>query len=118
MGYTKKLISGSINYFDSLLGNEAKYMYFDENGVSVSPEFHVSSDVFDMPYCGKYIILGRNNYLFCNNTRHQFRRKAPEGNHFPVKLKSHCPTDPSLLNQNTVQNVIDQVYQFRRHRPQ
>ena len=47
MGYTKKLISGSTNYFDSLLGNEAKYMYFDENGVSVSPEFHVSSDVFD-----------------------------------------------------------------------
>ncbi len=79
-------------------------------------DIFVFDDAYDgkMPYSGNYINLGRNNYLLCNNTRYQFGRKDPEGYPFPVKLKIHCPTDPSLLNQNTVQNLIDQVYQFSR----
>lgn len=79
-------------------------------------DIFVFDDAYEgkMPYSGNYINLGRNNYLLCNNTRYQFGKKAPEGFPFPVKLKIHCPTDPSLLNQNTVQNLIDQVYQFSR----
>lgn len=66
-----------------------------------------------MPYSGRFVNLGRNTYLLCNNTRYE-NGKAPEGYPFPVKLKIHSPNADETLDQNTIAGLIDQVYQFSR----
>ena len=66
-----------------------------------------------MPYSGRYVNLGNNTYLLCNNTRYNAQSRI-EGYPFPVKLKITCPSDPVLLNQETIAGLIDQVYQFSR----
>jgi len=68
-----------------------------------------------MPYSGRFVNLGNNQYLLCNNTRYEDNIKSNiEGFPFPVKLKINCPTDSFLLNQNTIVELIEQVYQFSR----
>lgn len=68
-----------------------------------------------MPYSGRYINLGNNTFLLCNNTRYEVDNSLRIDSYpFPVKLKIKCPTDPALLDQNTVKGLIDQVYQFSR----
>ena len=68
-----------------------------------------------MPYSGRYINLGNNTFLLCNNTRYEIDNPPRiESFPFPVKLKIKCPSDPTLLNQNTIKGLIDQVYQFSR----
>ena len=67
-----------------------------------------------MPYSGTYVNLGNSTYLLCNNTRYEGSSRRIEGFPFPVKLKIKCPSDPSLLNQTTINGLIDQVYQFSR----
>ncbi len=68
-----------------------------------------------MPYSGRYINLGNNTYLLCNNTRYSdnYTRNI-EGYPFPVKLKIKCHSDSSLLTTATINGLIDQVYQFSR----
>lgn len=68
-----------------------------------------------MPYSGRFVNLGNNQFLLCNNTRYEDNiSKNIEGYPFPVKLKIKCPTDFFLLNQNTIVELIEQVYQFSR----
>jgi hypothetical protein len=68
-----------------------------------------------MPYSGRYINLGNNTYLLCNNTRYSNNSiRNIEGYPFPVKLKMKCPSDSSLLTTATINGLIDQVYQFSR----
>jgi hypothetical protein len=69
-----------------------------------------------MPYSGRYIHLGNKTYLLCNNTRYenaQFRRK--DGFPFPVKLKIECPATANQdIDTQTIESLIDQIYQFSR----
>jgi hypothetical protein len=60
--------------------------------------------------------LGNKTYLLCNNTRYENDTfKALDGFPFPVKLKIECPSDSTRqIDTNTVQQLIDQVYQFSR----
>lgn len=68
-----------------------------------------------MPYSGRYINLGNNTYLLCNNTRYSDNNsRSIEGYPFPVKLKIKCPSDNSLLTTQTINGLIDQIYQFSR----
>lgn len=68
-----------------------------------------------MPYSGRFVNLGNNQFLLCNNTRYEDNiSRNIEGYPFPVKLKINCPTDSFLLNQNTIVELIEQVYQFSR----
>lgn len=69
-----------------------------------------------MPYSGTHINLGNNTYLLCNNTRYEGNKVNPmDGYPFPVKLKIHCPSDHTLQSDNhTIQQLINQVYQFSR----
>ncbi|MFA6812068.1 MAG: Piwi domain-containing protein [Bacteroidaceae bacterium] len=68
-----------------------------------------------MPYSGRYINLGNNTYLLCNNTRYSDNNtRSIEGYPFPVKLKIKCHSDSSLLTTPTINGLIDQVYQFSR----
>jgi hypothetical protein len=68
-----------------------------------------------MPYSGRYINLGNNTYLLCNNTRYPDNNtRNIEGYPFPVKLKIKCPSDSSLLTTPTINGLIDQIYQFSR----
>lgn len=74
-----------------------------------------------MPYSGRYINLGNNTYLLCNNTRYESDQREEnksnpmDGFPFPVKLKIHCPNDHGLqFNTNIIAGLIDQVYQFSR----
>ena len=80
-----------------------------------SEDIIVFDDAFPnkMPYSGRYVNLGNNQYLLCNNTRYE-DNGAIEGYPFPIKLKISCPTDSCLLNQNTIVELIEQVYQFSR----
>lgn len=69
-----------------------------------------------LPYSGRYVNLGKQTYLLCNNTRYEDDNfNALDGFPFPVKLKITCPSDPALLKDtNTITELIDQVYQFSR----
>lgn len=67
-----------------------------------------------MPYSGRYINLVNNTFLLCNTRYEIDNPQRIESFPFPVKLKIKCPTDPTLLNQNTIKRLIDQVYQFSR----
>ena len=80
-----------------------------------SEDIIVFDDAFPnkMPYSGRYVNLGNNQYLLCNNTRYEDNGTI-EGYPFPIKLKISCPTDSYLLNQNTIVELIEQVYQFSR----
>lgn len=68
-----------------------------------------------MPYSGTYIKIGDYRYLLFNNTRYKDTKFDNADNIlFPIKLKIQC-SNPSLLeNQETIQELIDQVYQFSR----
>lgn len=67
-----------------------------------------------MPYSGRFVNLGGYKYLLCNNTRYEGSYSKPESYPFPVKLKIWSPNDPDSLDQQTIQGLIDQVYQFSR----
>lgn len=82
-----------------------------------SEDIIVYDDAFSdkMPYSDRFVNLGNNQYLLCNNTRYEDNIQSNiEGYPFPVKLKINCPTDSFLLNQNTIVELIEQVYQFSR----
>ena len=69
-----------------------------------------------MPYSGRFIYLGNKTYLLCNNTRYEncvFRKL--DGFPFPVKIKIECPTNLTQdIDTQTINKLIDQVYQFSR----
>ncbi|HBC31210.1 MAG TPA: hypothetical protein DC024_08215 [Clostridiales bacterium] len=69
-----------------------------------------------LPYSGRYINLGNQTFLLCNNTRYEDSIfSAIDGFPFPVKLKIHCPNDEALqTDRNIIEGLIDQVYQFSR----
>lgn len=67
-----------------------------------------------MPYSGRYVNLGGFRYLLCNNTRYENNYGRVESYPFPVKLKIWSPNAPEDLDQNTIRQLIDQVYQFSR----
>ncbi|MDL2262184.1 hypothetical protein LJC11_01625 [Bacteroidales bacterium OttesenSCG-928-I21] len=81
-----------------------------------SEDIIVFDDNFNekMPYSGRFVNLGNNTYLLCNNTRYENDTRKIEGFPFPVKLKIKCPSDHTLLNPTTINGLIDQVYQFSR----
>jgi hypothetical protein len=69
-----------------------------------------------MPYSGRFINLGNKTYLLCNNTRYEnavFRKM--DGYPFPVKIKIECPNNTTQnIDTQTINNLIDQIYQFSR----
>ena len=69
-----------------------------------------------MPYSGTYVNLGDKTYLLCNNTRYENARLNPyDGYPFPIKIKIDCPNDPMRdIDTTTINQLIDQVYQFSR----
>ena len=69
-----------------------------------------------MPYSGTYVNLGDKTYLLCNNTRYENSRLNPyDGYPFPIKIKIDCPNDPMRdIDTTTINQLIDQVYQFSR----
>lgn len=68
-----------------------------------------------MPYSGTILKVGRREYLLFNNTRYNSSSQpTAKEYHFPVKI-SFAATVPELLDdENTVTELIDQVYQFSR----
>lgn len=67
-----------------------------------------------MPYSGRYVSLGHNTFLLCCNTRYESSRFYAKDYSFPVKLYIQC-TNPDALNYgNTIQELLQQVYQFSR----
>jgi len=69
-----------------------------------------------MPYSGRFVNLGDNNYLLCNNTRYENATMGYfDGYPFPIKIKIECPNDSeNQIDTNTIGQLIDQVYQFSR----
>ena len=69
-----------------------------------------------IPYSGRYVNLGNQTFLLCNNTRYEDGNfNAIDGFPFPVKLKIHCPTNHALqTDSKIIEGLIDQVYQFSR----
>lgn len=68
-----------------------------------------------MPYSGTILKVGKREYLLFNNTRYNANSQpTAKEYHFPVKI-SFAATVPELLDdENTVTELIDQVYQFSR----
>lgn len=68
-----------------------------------------------IPVSGTFISIGNNQFLLCNNTRYGNSAKEKiESFPFPIRLKISS-TKPELLEEeNTIKDLIDQVYQFSR----
>jgi len=67
-----------------------------------------------MPLSGTYISIGNKKYVLCNNARYSNFYNPMDGFPFPVKLSIDC-TEPDLLeNDDTINELINQVYQFSR----
>ena len=68
-----------------------------------------------MPYSGTYVKTARSEYLLFNNTRYDIASNPTNREyHFPIKLHISC-THPELLdNPDTIEELIDEVYQFSR----
>lgn len=78
----------------------------------------VAFDEYDpdlMPYSGTYLNIDTNRYLLFNNTRYLSDPLAVvEGFPFPVKLSIDCTRKELLNDYQTIQDLINQVYQFSR----
>ena len=68
-----------------------------------------------MPKSGTVIKIGKQRYLLFNNTRYgNYEPNIYDGYPFPVKLQLRCTVPEQLEDEATVQELIDQVYQFSR----
>jgi hypothetical protein len=72
-----------------------------------------------MPFSGRWVNLGRNKdgyrFLLCNNTRYEQESFSKmDGFPFPIKLNIACPNRDNEVDTRTVNQLIDQVYQFSR----
>lgn len=70
-----------------------------------------SSDL--MPISGRYVALGNDNYLLCNNIRYENFRYPVKDFAFPIKIHLHCKT-VNALTQPIKLELLQQVYQFSR----
>jgi len=68
-----------------------------------------------IPVSGTFLCIGRNEFLLCNNTRYGVKADEKiEGFPFPIRLRI-ASKDPVVLNDNqTIKDLIDEVYQFSR----
>lgn len=121
----KKLI---IHYYKRMKEKDAKHITDMLNQLQLDIPVYVitineteseSVFVFDtanpelMPYSGRYVSLGNNDYLMCNNTRYDNSDGRPDSYPFPVKIHIHC-NDADALQLNNIQQLLQQVYQFSR----
>jgi len=72
-----------------------------------------------MPYSGSYIAIGRNDYILCNNTRYtpdteNSKNLRIKSYPLPIKLHLQSTEDNLLKNNDEVNKLIEQVYQFSR----
>jgi hypothetical protein len=68
-----------------------------------------------MPLSGTYLSIGDNEYLLCNNTRYPKKEpRVTDGLPFPIKLKFSANKEGIIDNNETIKELIDQVYQFSR----
>jgi hypothetical protein len=72
-----------------------------------------------MPFSGRWVNLGRNKdgyrFLLCNNTRYEQEPFSKmDGFPFPIKLNIACPNRDNEVDTRTINQLIDQVYQFSR----
>ncbi len=68
-----------------------------------------------MPYSGTIINVGKNEYLLFNNTRYDETSTPKQKEyHFPVKISLASSEEGILEDMDTVEELIDQVYQFSR----
>ena len=67
-----------------------------------------------MPYSGTYINIGNKKYLLFNNSRYPYGFNSTDGFPFPIKLSIDCTDKKQLENEQTIYDLIDQVYQFSR----
>ena len=68
-----------------------------------------------MPFSGTYISIGNRKYLLFNNSRYQNETfNTMDGYPFPIKLSINCSIEKQLENQETINELINQVYQFSR----
>jgi hypothetical protein len=77
--------------------------------------------VFDLacpqliPNSGSVVHIGYMQYLLCNNTRYGDRMpNGIEGYPLPVKITVRSTDDKVFKEEKTMQDVVDQVYQFSR----
>ena len=77
--------------------------------------FDIKDNKGKMPISGSFIRVGFNKYLLFNSIRYFANSELkPKDYHFPVKL-SFKSSKPELLEDNeTIKQLIDQVYQFSR----
>ncbi|KAB1065130.1 Piwi domain-containing protein [Salibacter halophilus] len=66
-----------------------------------------------LPLSGTILPIGRDQYLLFNNTRYQINSRISDWP-FPIKL-TFSASESNLLNDDeTIKELIDQVYQFSR----
>lgn len=68
-----------------------------------------------IPISGTYINIGYNQFLLNNNTRYSgATAEKVEGFPFPVKLTIRSTDKTIMEDAKTINNLVDQVYQFSR----
>lgn len=68
-----------------------------------------------MPYSGSILKVGRQEYLLFNNTRYDQSSKVSDKEyHFPIKVSFACNQKDILEDENSITELMDQIYQFSR----
>ena len=84
---------------------------------TLSNDYVLFDNSFDgrMPQSGTFIRTKRNEFLLCNNTRYSKKTGTKlEGFPLPIKIKFKSSNYEAINENNFVQELIDQVYQFSR----
>ncbi|MHA1401688.1 MAG: Piwi domain-containing protein [Candidatus Heimdallarchaeaceae archaeon] len=68
-----------------------------------------------MPVSGTFVRLYENTFLLCNNSRYsRDTRQKIISYPFPIKIRLFVGPGQSELNEGTVEEIIEQTYQFSR----
>lgn len=117
-----------IHYYKKMREKDASFIQSMLDELRLDIPFYIvnineteSEDIFvfdlsshnKMPYSGKYVALGNNTYLLCNNTRYFNSKLTPESYPFPVKIHI-IARGIDGVSQDTILKLIEQVYQFSR----
>ena len=84
---------------------------------TISKDYIAFDTSFDglLPYSGSILKISPSQYLLFNNTRyHNHEDFEIESYHKPIKLKFQSTNPKILENDETIKELIDQVYQFSR----
>ena len=109
--YEERQLTGALRRMNL----QVPYIVLNITGVKFY-DYLVFDDNFEgkMPQSGTYVKIRNGVYLLCNNTRYREKTGVKIADYpFPLRI-TISRSNVDLLNEETISQLIDQVYQFSR----